>query len=740
MKSIARSSGWEVVDHKDWSATGRPSVKECFLQVDKCDALLVLSSCRYGWIPSKKQGGDGQRSITWLEVERARAKGIPVFPFLSGSIENCSNLDKELSQFHNDLQENVCGFFDEHTQDFDDKVKNTLEEYDWRKRDGDLRIHRWLRILIPLVLLASLEYSWFFGAPIAWGYIFNAPILTYTSWALTPGGGSVAFIILIVAIYWSSRFDRGKPQLIYRIFPLSFRGAVGMFFCTLFTLLLFLITFSFSGSEDPAFESVLHSFLDGKRNSSEVEGIQEERWSGAKYAADVKVLREYVAPIYSARDSLSRDLTLASARKAVRKLNYSINNKLDSRIHLLVEIGRFQVLALERNAGEAIKHFETFVAPLTRDIDVVWRAEAKYAYASWVDYWAFTNKYPSLNREGSPDYTIEQVLDVFKDAELIKQEVGKWLPWVACAVKDTGANILLQHCGSNSQGLCATLESKLSEAESCYAKRRDGNGLQNIRNSLALRLDAKGKAVEAYKMFRRIYDESGNVDAGLKALALQSLAPVVPSGDGIKHQEIEQSLMLVKDPRRVREIKSCLNLIQRVTNGTLLFKASDCREAYNCFLTDGMLTRNKFCGVPVISEIDDKNVYPVRSKVDVPILPFNFAISGTMQAKNSAEAVITDCEGDVDNVPTVTVSFVKPALVTVRVYSKDDSILLARGKNTAFCNDDSPIAGVVNEKSHNESSAALRLSLKPGSYEFYVGTFKKLDLEFELRFSVEADI
>src|SRR5262249_39784325 len=36
----------------------------------------------YGYVPSKELDGDGERSITWLEVEAARTAKKPVFAFL----------------------------------------------------------------------------------------------------------------------------------------------------------------------------------------------------------------------------------------------------------------------------------------------------------------------------------------------------------------------------------------------------------------------------------------------------------------------------------------------------------------------------------------------------------------------------------------------------------------------------------------------------------------------------------
>jgi len=43
---------------------------------------VVIVAHRYGWVPSAEDGGDGEKSITWHEVEAAHAAGRPVFAFL----------------------------------------------------------------------------------------------------------------------------------------------------------------------------------------------------------------------------------------------------------------------------------------------------------------------------------------------------------------------------------------------------------------------------------------------------------------------------------------------------------------------------------------------------------------------------------------------------------------------------------------------------------------------------------
>jgi hypothetical protein len=54
----------------------------CRAEVQRCDALIVIAGHRYGWVPGKKEGGDGIKSITWWEVQWALAAKKPVYAFL----------------------------------------------------------------------------------------------------------------------------------------------------------------------------------------------------------------------------------------------------------------------------------------------------------------------------------------------------------------------------------------------------------------------------------------------------------------------------------------------------------------------------------------------------------------------------------------------------------------------------------------------------------------------------------
>ncbi|MHC4955546.1 MAG: SUMF1/EgtB/PvdO family nonheme iron enzyme [Planctomycetota bacterium] len=114
---------WIPVDHRLWAASGQPSVDECRERVRGCDILVVLAAHRYGWVPPEDEGGDGERSITWLEVAEAGDHNLKVLPFVvddkapwpRDKMEGLSPLDpvllERLDRFKKALRKTSCSFF-----------------------------------------------------------------------------------------------------------------------------------------------------------------------------------------------------------------------------------------------------------------------------------------------------------------------------------------------------------------------------------------------------------------------------------------------------------------------------------------------------------------------------------------------------------------------------------------------------------------------------------------------------
>ncbi len=65
-----------------FNAQPNEPVDVCKQKIRECNALVVMVAHRYGWVPSVEEGGDGKKSITWIEVETALEEKIPVFAFL----------------------------------------------------------------------------------------------------------------------------------------------------------------------------------------------------------------------------------------------------------------------------------------------------------------------------------------------------------------------------------------------------------------------------------------------------------------------------------------------------------------------------------------------------------------------------------------------------------------------------------------------------------------------------------
>jgi len=71
-----------VIRMETFGAKPSAPLPACRAEVEQCDALIVIVGHRYGWVPSKSDGGDGVKSITWWEVQWALDAKKPVYAFL----------------------------------------------------------------------------------------------------------------------------------------------------------------------------------------------------------------------------------------------------------------------------------------------------------------------------------------------------------------------------------------------------------------------------------------------------------------------------------------------------------------------------------------------------------------------------------------------------------------------------------------------------------------------------------
>ena len=82
-RSVINKMGWQADMMEDWGAMSTPTVQACYEKLKDCDLVVIIVAHKRGWMPSREQGGNGQDSITVLELACARQHNIPVLAFLA---------------------------------------------------------------------------------------------------------------------------------------------------------------------------------------------------------------------------------------------------------------------------------------------------------------------------------------------------------------------------------------------------------------------------------------------------------------------------------------------------------------------------------------------------------------------------------------------------------------------------------------------------------------------------------
>jgi hypothetical protein len=80
---VVRDAQSEPLGMEHFPADPRPIVQLCRDVVGQCNLVILLQAFRQGWVPEPAKGGDGQSSITGLEIAAADELGIPVLAFLA---------------------------------------------------------------------------------------------------------------------------------------------------------------------------------------------------------------------------------------------------------------------------------------------------------------------------------------------------------------------------------------------------------------------------------------------------------------------------------------------------------------------------------------------------------------------------------------------------------------------------------------------------------------------------------
>jgi hypothetical protein len=141
---------WHPVMMEHFGTSTASTLEECLREVRNCDLVLLLMAFHRGWVPTLEQGGSGHRSVTAMEIDEARRRGIPVRALLAreswpGSLwEDHQDARTWVSQFRQGLNQ-VARFFE--VEEF---IEDTAEPRPGREFRslvrGVLQDHRdWLR-------------------------------------------------------------------------------------------------------------------------------------------------------------------------------------------------------------------------------------------------------------------------------------------------------------------------------------------------------------------------------------------------------------------------------------------------------------------------------------------------------------------------------------------------------------------------------------------------------------------
>ena len=82
-EQVVRDLGWipEMMEH--FGALPTTSVQACLSKIATTDLIVTMVAFRRGWVPTPDQGGNGNDSITALELAEARRCGVPVILMLA---------------------------------------------------------------------------------------------------------------------------------------------------------------------------------------------------------------------------------------------------------------------------------------------------------------------------------------------------------------------------------------------------------------------------------------------------------------------------------------------------------------------------------------------------------------------------------------------------------------------------------------------------------------------------------
>jgi hypothetical protein len=163
-------------------------------QVDGCDALIVLTAGRYGWVPTEEEGGDGVYSITWLEVARAGSRGVAVIPLLLDEAEfaACGGSHegpvarKALEDFRKELRKSLLCSFTGDPASVEAPVQQDLEAWDGRANDARMPWRRRVRHAAPVLFVSTVIAAWLLAGPVIHSQLLDRAQLSLPAWPQLP--------------------------------------------------------------------------------------------------------------------------------------------------------------------------------------------------------------------------------------------------------------------------------------------------------------------------------------------------------------------------------------------------------------------------------------------------------------------------------------------------------------------------------------------------------------------------
>ena len=141
-RAVARNTvldvGWfpEMMEH--FGAMPEATVEACYKKLVGCNLMILIVAWRQGWVPAKEQGGNGEDSVTALELQFAREHQIPVLAFMAdkswpGDLWEDTDVARAwVKKFRNELNLPATFFLNEDTPDKPDfraNLKKALVDY-----------------------------------------------------------------------------------------------------------------------------------------------------------------------------------------------------------------------------------------------------------------------------------------------------------------------------------------------------------------------------------------------------------------------------------------------------------------------------------------------------------------------------------------------------------------------------------------------------------------------------------